>query len=56
MRHTEPKEAQLNIRMTASERAEVDSAAERDRRLVSDWARLALLRLARRKPRRRQAA
>jgi uncharacterized protein (DUF1778 family) len=55
MRHNGPKEAQLNIRMTKSERAEIDLAADRDRRLVSDWARLALLRLARRSLRRKAA-
>lgn len=37
------REAVVYVRLSAEERAQVDAAAERDRRTVGDWARLALL-------------
>lgn len=38
----------ITLRLSADELAEIDAAAERDRRTRSDWARLALLDAARR--------
>jgi len=55
MRHNEPKAAQINVRVSEAEREAIESAAAADQRRLSDWARLALLRAARRKPRRRTA-
>lgn len=37
------REAVVYVRLSAAERAQVDAAAERARRTVGEWARLALL-------------
>lgn len=41
------REAVVYVRLSAAERAEVDAAAEADRRSVGEWARLALIDAAR---------
>ena len=38
-----PARDQINVRLREGERAKLVQAAERDRRTLSDWARLALL-------------
>lgn len=47
---TGPKNERLEIRLEASEKAAIESAANQAGELVSDWARAVLLRNAKRKP------
>ena len=56
MRHnTEPKATQINVRVSAAERDVIEAAAAADRRLLSDWTRLVLLRAAKRRRTRKAA-
>ncbi len=49
MRNTsKPRSDQIGIRLAPDERQLVEAAARKDQRNISDWARLALLRAARR--------
>jgi uncharacterized protein (DUF1778 family) len=52
---TDERYGQIGIRISQAEREVIESAARRDQRKLSEWARLALLRAARRKPRRKAA-
>lgn len=45
---TEPREKNLNIRLTGGELEEIRQRAARDARAVSEWARLQLLKVVRR--------
>jgi len=42
-----PKSTQIGIRLSPAERAALEAQAARDRRQLSDWCRLVLLRAAR---------
>jgi len=53
---TNTRSQQIGIRLSAAERRTVEAAAESDRRNVSDWVRLVILRAAAKRPRRRKAA
>jgi uncharacterized protein (DUF1778 family) len=52
---TDNRTEQIGVRLTSAERQALESAAAADQRKISDWARLALLRAAKRRSRRRAA-
>lgn len=51
-RSNSPAREQLNIRLRAGEKAKLQRAADVAQRTISDWARLILLDVARKVPRR----